>query len=167
LALVPRPKPSQNFGLAWLLAWPGHVSGQSHGHCECAQWEFNNFPAPYIFQFWERWRKLNTGGAVAFQPLPRHISKLSRLLREITPDSDDDDDDDDNFSTVHRDPSQPWLDEFEEYYDSRPEILPAKMSMVSWWGVSHFLIIPMVTVIDFDFQACLGRFPTWRSLARD
>ena len=39
--------------------------------------------------------------------------------------------------------------------------------MVSWWGVSHFFIVPMITVIDFDFQACLGRFPTWRSLARD
>ncbi|KAF7372312.1 putative AC transposase [Mycena venus] len=91
----------------------------------------------------ERWQKLNAGG-VTSRPPPQHTSKLGRLLREITPESDEDD-----TFTVHRNPSQPSLGEFEEYYDSHPEFLSDNMSMVSWWG------------------ACLEHFPTWRSLARD
>ncbi|KAF7342966.1 putative AC transposase [Mycena venus] len=96
--------------------------------------------------FAERWRKLHSNGT-ASNPVLRRPSKLCTLLRELTPDSDDEALS--SLSEHHRDPTRPWLDEFEEYYNSRPEIVPENVSMVSWWG------------------ACVGRLPTWRSLARD
>ncbi|KAJ7847889.1 hypothetical protein B0H13DRAFT_1907049 [Mycena leptocephala] len=84
--------------------------------------------------FAERWRKLNSAGASP-SPAPRGQSKLSTLLRELTPESDDDE----SFSSsAHRDPARPWLDKFTEYYDSRPEIVRENISMVLWWGVRHF-----------------------------
>ncbi|KAJ7657584.1 hypothetical protein B0H17DRAFT_1145823 [Mycena rosella] len=39
--------------------------------------------------------------------------------------------------------SRTWADELDDYYDSRPDMLPEGLSMVNWWG------------------ACLGRFSTW------
>ncbi|KAJ7691244.1 hypothetical protein B0H14DRAFT_3531977 [Mycena olivaceomarginata] len=38
------------------------------------------------------------------------------------------------MTNAYRDPLRPWGEEFDEYYDSRPEILPPEVSMVSWWG---------------------------------
>ncbi|KAF7350175.1 putative AC transposase [Mycena venus] len=96
--------------------------------------------------FAERWRKLHSEGT-ASNPVLIRPSKLCTLLRELTPDSDDEALS--PLSENHRDPTRPWLDEFEEYYNSRPEIVPENVSMISWWG------------------ACVGRLPTWRSLARD
>ncbi|KAJ6553064.1 hypothetical protein B0H19DRAFT_157702 [Mycena capillaripes] len=80
--------------------------------------------------FAERWKKLNAE-SVAVKPTTRKSSKFSALLRESTPDSDDDV----AMPNACRDPLRPWLEEFEEYYDSRPETLLPGMSIVSWWGV--------------------------------
>ncbi|KAK6969475.1 putative AC transposase [Favolaschia claudopus] len=63
---------------------------------------------------------------------PQPSSKFGTLLRELTPESDDDEP---TTSEPHRDPQRPWLDEFEEYYTSRPEVIPENISMVAWWGM--------------------------------
>lgn len=105
---------------------------------------------------------MNFEASVAVKPTASKSSKYGTLLRELTPDSDDE-----AMPDASRDPRRPWLEEFEEYYDSRPEILPPGMSMVSWWGVSAVYIILMYIELIYLIQACAGRLPTWRSLARD
>ncbi|KAJ6541417.1 hypothetical protein B0H19DRAFT_315477 [Mycena capillaripes] len=109
--------------------------------------------------FAERWKKLNAE-SVAVKPTTRKSSKFSALLRESTPDSDDDV----AMPNACRDPLPPWLEEFEEYYDSRPETLLPGMSIVSWWGSSSNLAVigPRPTcnscVIGFERARILCRW---------
>ena len=69
---------------------------------------------------------------------PQHsINKRRRdnLLLQLS----DDEDDEDSPVQSQGDPNKPWLKEFNRYL-SGMEMIPEKMSLVSWWGVSaHFL----------------------------
>ncbi|KAJ7663524.1 hypothetical protein B0H17DRAFT_1144016 [Mycena rosella] len=86
------------------------------------------------FEFAVRWRKLNPNGVTA-RPA-RRTSSLGRLLREITPEIDEEGSS--SFSQ-HLDPDRPWADGFDDYYDSRPEMFPKGVSMVTWHAWDGFL----------------------------
>jgi hypothetical protein len=59
---------------------------------------------------------------------------MRSLLRELSPDIDECEDG--GPSAIHHaDPQRPWLEEFQEYMDSR-ETVPENMTTIQWWGVS-------------------------------
>ncbi|KAG6863443.1 hypothetical protein C0991_005755, partial [Blastosporella zonata] len=61
-------------------------------------------------------------------------SKISRLLAELSDDSDSDDGNEVPVSSVaDGDSSKPWLCEFNQYLDSI-DIVPEGMTLPAWWG---------------------------------
>ena len=69
--------------------------------------------------------------------------KLGNLLRELSDDSESDEDNlmdvDGNVGlsrTVPSGDSEPWLESFYGYLKSTDQL--GKLTIVQWWGVSHF-----------------------------
>lgn len=84
-----------------------------------------------------------------YNNLHQHAEPTSTRSRKITtrPETnhlniDDTDSDSDDGANEMVDPSNPWLDEWNTYFNVN-EVVPEGMGVVQWWGVRLFIHVQM------------------------